>query len=472
MPKSVFSPHLEERRAELKKTIAALGHDFDFASVLAADSRGFEVRATNREISSGDSPWNERGFVFRAQRGGRIVEWAMDQFDSCDAALPLLRERLESLIASFGPEDSRYPLLREETLSGSWRGECGRDAFSADLSAILEPAQKIAKRLASRSTDISFCRVMAKFHEKSRLYLSAARELDQSFFWAEASAWAVAARGGKSRDYYRTCSGLKGLEILDELGPAADIAAAECLDLLEAESVPSGEYDVICGPDVAGLIAHEAFGHGVETDMFAKGRAKAAEYMGKRVGSPLVTMYDGAAGVEQTGSYWFDDEGNLAKKTLVIDKGILVSGISDALSSLSLSLPATGNGRRQDFSRKAYARMTNTYFAPGSDRLEDMIASIKKGYLLESYSSGMEDPKNWGIQMIINSGKEIVDGKLTGKRVAPIVGSGYVPDVLSSVSMVSGDFSLSGSGYCGKGHKEYVKVSCGGPYLKARMRLA
>ena len=30
---------------------------------------------------------------------------------------------------------------------------------------------------------------------------------------------------------------------------------------------------------------------------------------------------------------------------------------------------------------------------------------------------------------------------------------------------------LAGCGHCGKGHKEWVKVSDGGPYMKARIRL-
>ena len=42
--------------------------------------------------------------------------------------------------------------------------------------------------------------------------------------------------------------------------------------------------------------------------------------------------------------------------------------------------------------------MTNTYFTAGTDKLDDMIASIEHGYLLESVQSGMEDPKHWGIQ--------------------------------------------------------------------------
>jgi TldD protein len=37
--------------------------------------------------------------------------------------------------------------------------------------------------------------------------------------------------------------------------------------------------------------------------------------------------------------------------------------------------------------------------------------------------------------------------------------------------MASTDREVFGSGACGKGYKEWVKVSDGGPYLKAKARL-
>ena len=49
--------------------------------------------------------------------------------------------------------------------------------------------------------------------------------------------------------------------------------------------------------------------------------------------------------------------------------------------------------------------------------------------------------------------------------------SGFVLDLLNSISMVSDEFKVIGSGMCGKGHKEWVYVSDGGPYLKARAKL-
>lgn len=219
------------------------------------------------------------------------------------------------------------------------------------------------------------------------------------------------------------------------------------------------------------MIAHEAFGHGVEMDMFYKDRALAVNYIGKQVASELVTMHDGAKSAIEVASYDFDDEGTIGQDTVVIDHGILKKGICDAQSAMALKTAPTGNGRRESYERKAYTRMTNTFFEGGKDSLDDMITSIKYGFLLENATCGMEDPKNWGIQCMVNMAREIVDGKLTGVIYSPIVLSGYVPDLLKSITMMSPVTELCGSGFCGKGYKEWVKVSDGGPYIKARIKL-
>ena len=246
---------------------------------------------------------------------------------------------------------------------------------------------------------------------------------------------------------------------------------SSALELLDADRIEPGEYEIITSPEVSGLIAHEAFGHGVEMDMFVKNRALGKEYIGKRVGSDLVTMHEGALCAEDVASYVFDDEGTPAGDVIEIENGILKTGICDALSALRLGVKPTGNGKRENYAHKVYTRMTNTVFDSGENSLEEMIASVRYGYLLEGMESGMEDPKHWGIQCIIKMGREIRDGKLTGKIVAPIIMTGYVPELLGNISMRSSDREIFGTGGCGKGHKEWVKVSDGGPYLKTKARL-
>jgi len=260
-------------------------------------------------------------------------------------------------------------------------------------------------------------------------------------------------------------------KVLEELPTLRDKMLHTANKLTTAKPVVPGVYDVITDPSISGLIAHEAFGHGVEMDQFVKDRALAREYVGKYVASPICNMRDGAASVLSAASYFFDDDGVLAGDTQIIKDGILVTGISDLASATQLGTAPTGNGRRESSRRKAYSRMTNTFFEKGSDKLEDMIASIDHGYMLFETSNGMEDPKNWAIQCVAQYGIEIVDGKLTENYVSPVVISGYVPDLLKSISMVSDDFTVIGSGMCGKGYKEWVRVSDGGPALKVKVKL-
>ena len=139
---------------------------------------------------------------------------------------------------------------------------------------------------------------------------------------------------------------------------------------------------------------------------------------------------------------------------------------------LTRHLPAFFDLAEFIFTIFRYAKLSfRFYFDAGEDTLEDMIASVKHGYLLEGVESGMEDPKHWGIQCIVKAGREIRDGKLTGRLVAPIIMTGSVPELLGNISMRSRECGVFGTGGCGKGYKEWVKVSDGGPYLKTKARL-
>ena len=70
--------------------------------------------------------------------------------------------------------------------------------------------------------------------------------------------------------------------------------------------------------------------------------------------------------------------------------------------------------------------------------------------LLETPSSGMEDPKNWGIQCMVTTAREIKDGRLTGKLYSPIVLTGYrlMPQRLNALLIRSIIFTLP---YCQHG---------------------
>ncbi len=467
-------PTIDRAKPGLIKLVAALRERYAYASVLAVadDSRRWAVSRAGVNIAAGGMGGGT-GFVVRVFDGVGCAEYSFNEFSEED--IPAICETLARRLAEqnkalegFAPLPTPVPAdepaaLKKET---GWKvnpRELGDEAIVEKITALRKKALGVDERILDAQAAVSY-------RAYRKLFLSQHRDLDQTVMWTNAMVAVMASRGQEIKMSYRPFSVLGGAELLDEMDAGVEQAARDALALLDSQPIPPGEYDCVCDPSTTGMIVHEAFGHGVEMDMFVKDRALAKSFIGEYVASPLVTMHDGSA-VAESATAFFDDEGTLTGDTVIIDKGVLKTGMCDALAAARLGVKPTGNGRRESYERKAYTRMTNTYFQGGDAAPEELIASIEDGFLLECPSSGMEDPKNWGIQCMVTTAKEIKNGKLTGKIYSPIVLTGYVPDLLKSVTMMSKTPVLSGSGYCGKGHKEWVKVSDGGPYMKARIRL-
>lgn len=474
MMKVEMSPYLKQVKPYLISLLNKLLEVYPYASILGTDAKGKSYRVSRAGTNIGNGMFDERGFVAKVYNGIGYSEYVFNEIDA-NSIDELLNQIMK---VNKLPEDlsdnlteGQYEKLEEENCTFSKAKEIDQHPRSLGDEKIIEILTALHSKGKSLDERVVDFRADFEYLEISKCFLSNNKDLEQSLMWSTGALMCMSDDGNQNNYHYKGFSGACGSELLNEMDSSVEEIVQIACELLHSEKMIPGTYDVICAPDVSGLIAHEAFGHGVEMDMFVKDRALAKEYIDEYVASPLVTMHDGAVGVENTGSYFFDDEGTLAQDIVIIDKGILKQGISDRLTSMKLGTIPTGNGRRESYERKAYTRMTNTYFKPGDSSLEEMIASIQDGYLLDASASGMEDPKNWGIQCMVSIAREIKDGKLTGKIFSPVVLTGYVPDLLKSISMVSKDLQLVGTGACGKGYKEWVKVSTGGPYIKARVRL-
>ena len=459
----------------LKNLVSELRIKYAYASVLAVqdDSRAWRINRAGKRINNvglGGS-----GYVVRVFDQIGCAEYSFNEFseEKIPEIVKTIDERIARQTANVpdGIKPLPTPIPSDEPATLKKVSGYAIDPRELGDEKILERLDAIRNKTLSVDGVLD-AMVNLSYRKFRKLFISENRDLDQTVMWTNGAIVALALRGEEVKDAYKGFSQLGGAEILDRMEEFATEVANKAIELLSSEQMIPGEYDCICDPDTTGMIVHEAFGHGVEMDMFVKDRALAASFIDERVASDLVTMHDGNA-VDDSATMWFDDEGTLTSDTVVINGGILKKGMCDALSAARLGVKPTGNGRRESYERKVYTRMTNTYFEGAAQNvtLDEMIASIKYGFLLESPSSGMEDPKNWGIQCMVTTAREIKDGKLTGKIFSPIVLTGYVPDLLKSVSMMSGQLVTCGSGYCGKGYKEWVKVSDGGPYMKARIRL-
>ena len=463
-----FSHYLISKKKLIRLLIDQLGVKYPYVSVLGTDTSGSSITVDKSTANVSPSGLTESGFVIKVFNGKAYSELSTNEITKKN--IPVLLAEIDRLAAFKG----EIPLvdvkaLKEEKVTRRFvRKNKGKTYSTADIIDLLKGY--VTKTLSASKLAVNVI-ASVEISEDSKMFMSKNKDLEQYYTWANPRCYVLVRKDGNTKygyDGYGSDSLEKGLA---KMPAVLDETLKLAIALLDSVTPVPGYYDVITDPSITGLIAHEAFGHGVEMDMFVRDRARSQGYMNKYVASPLITMHDGAAATYSVASYFFDDDGVLAQDTKIIDKGILVSGISDALSALQLGKNPTGNGRRESYKRKAYTRMTNTFFSPGKSKLEDMIKSIKHGYLIAQTDNGMEDPKNWGIQCTARYGKEIVDGQFTGKIVSPVVMSGYVIDLLNSITAVSKDFEVSGSGSCGKGYKEWVRVSDGGPYLKAKVKI-
>lgn len=454
-------------RDDCRGLVKELSKSFDYVSILGTDVRSTVFRADKNMSDIRDSE-GECGFVVKMHSGRSFYEYSCGDIKGDKKALAEKILKNVKIAGTLTDRQIETAKVSDVPMKQDFSIETDFDDFSDEY--LLGVCKKISDELSKKDEKVLNAVGVMSPYSVSKLFVTENRELSQYYGWANGYALVIY-NDGRMVEARHVEGSAKLSEVIEKTNASLDGVIDLARHLVKATPIKPGVYDVITDSSITGLIAHEAFGHGVEMDQFVKDRALAKYYVGKYVASPITNMHDGAAATRSVASYFFDDDGVLAHDTQIIKDGILVAGLSDLASATQLGTEPTGNGRRDNFSRKSYSRMTNTFFSPGKDKLADMIKSIKHGYMLFETNNGMEDPKNWQIQCTAEYGIEIVDGKLTENYVSPVVMSGSVPELLKSISMISDNFEVIGAGHCGKGYKEWVRVSDGGPNLKVRVKL-
>ena len=266
-----------------------------------------------------------------------------------------------------------------------------------------------------------------------------------------------------------------GLEILDDVGfmTAAPRISAQALELLAAPNCPTGTLDVLLMPDQMILQIHESIGHPLELDRILGDERNYAgtsfvtpEMIGSyEYGSKLLNITFDPTRPEQLASYAFDDEGQPARKEFIIKDGILLRPLGGATSKARASLPGVANARASSWNRPPIDRMANLNLEPGESTLEDMIAGIENGVLMETNRSWSIDDSRNKFQFGCEYGRTIRHGKLDGVVKNPNY-RGISATFWRSLKRVGNAATLDvlGTPFCGKGEpNQCVRVGHASP---------
>ncbi len=270
---------------------------------------------------------------------------------------------------------------------------------------------------------------------------------------------------GRRETGYAGAGGRKSYE--EFIDPAAWKALAiEALRQAEVNlrsvPAPAGQMDVVLGPGWPGVLLHEAIGHGLEGDFIRKGTSAFAGMLGERVAAPGVTIVDDGTLPGLRGSLTLDDEGTPTTRTTLIEDGILKGFMQDRMNARLLGVPATGNGRRENYAHAPMPRMTNTFMLGGSADPGEILADLKDGIYAVNFGGGQVDITSGKFVFQCTEAYRVRGGKVeepvTG---ATLIGDG--PTVLTQIRHLGNDMELDpGIGVCGKAGQG-VPVGVGQP---------
>lgn len=260
---------------------------------------------------------------------------------------------------------------------------------------------------------------------------------------------AVAEKNGETQTGSCAPGRRMGMEMFDGIDPKAvgTEAARQASTMAGAGYCPAGVMPVAIDNGFGGVIFHEACGHSLEASSVAYGMSQFAGKLGQKIANEKVTAIDDGTIPNAWGSINIDDEGTPAQKKVLIENGILKMYMVDKFNGRRMGMPSTGSSRRESYQYTPTSRMTNTYIAPGTDKNEDIIASIPYGLYAKYMGGGSVNPVTGEFNFAVREGYLIRNGKICEPvRGASLVGKGS--EIIQNIDMVGTELML-GEGMCG-----------------------
>ncbi len=274
---------------------------------------------------------------------------------------------------------------------------------------------------------------------------------------------AVAREEDNVQRAFEAVSKVGGFDVVQGHHELVHTVGERAVDLLSALRVRGGRYTVVCNPRMAGVFAHEAFGHLSEADfVYENQQAQEMMKLGRRFGRDILTIADDGSIPGLRGTHRYDDEGTPTGRTDLIKDGILVGRLHSRETAAKMGEEPTGNARATSYRHAPIVRMTNTFIEDGDTPLQEMIGEIERGVYACDAFGGQTALENFSFSAAY--GYMIRQGEIA-ELVRDVVLSGNLFATLKHIDSIADDFQWAEWGRCGKGQGG-LPVSMGSPHVR------
>jgi len=256
----------------------------------------------------------------------------------------------------------------------------------------------------------------------------------------------VAKQNNRKENNFCDISARKGLEFYSTklLESLVNKIVTRTILSFEAYPITARVIPCVLTTGSAGILLHEAIGHGLETDF--NRHHTYTERIGQKIANKQVTIIDSGMIPYAHGSINFDDEGINSQKTILAEQGILRSYLHDLLNARRYKTKTTSNGHRQSYKYAPLPHMSVTYMENGPHKPKEIIASVKNGLYAEQFSNGQVNIGAGDFSFYVKNDWAIKNGQLIHPaKDINVIGNG--PQALSRITMVADDLKLASASY-------------------------
>jgi len=231
--------------------------------------------------------------------------------------------------------------------------------------------------------------------------------------------------------------------------------AEEAVQMLQADSVEAGSWDLVLHPSHLWLTIHESIGHPTELD---RALGYEANYAGTSFLAPpsevLNTFQYGPEFMHVEGertsaggmaSIGWDDEGVPAQSWPMIENGIFVDYQTtrdqvDWISEYTGRTRSHGCSYASGWDEIQFQRMPNMNLLPNQDEdlsEDDVLAAVDRGIYLEGRNSYSIDQQRYNFQFSAQVAWEVRGGKKT-RMLRDVAYQARTPDFWNSLAVIGG----------------------------------
>ncbi|MBE0426777.1 MAG: TldD/PmbA family protein [Nitrospirae bacterium] len=399
------------------------------------------------------------GFVIRILKDGGLSSIAFSMVDDTEKAL---RTAEENALLMAGHSKKSIEFAETDIIKETFQPEIVEDPRDISIDEKLELTQKYnsipLKYDKIVTTNISYNEVI-----REKYFMSTeGTENREDLVTTSLGGMITSKEGTLTQNVRVAVGGSHGYALLRNQEEEFEKRTSIAIDLLNAKPVAGGTYNVVLNQDIAGVFAHEAFGHFSEADLIEDSPTmRERMQIGAHLGNEVLSITDDPTMPRQLGFYCYDDEGVKARRTHLMNQGVLVGHLHSRRTAAAFGENVTGHCVAEDYRYAPIVRMGNIFIEPGQNTLEELLSMLGDGLYILDHKGGQTSGENFtfGAQYgyIVYRGRK-------GDMIRDINISGNLYHTLKNITAAGNDLVLSKTGGCGKGQMN-IRSCHGGPHI-------